>query len=53
VLTAMGAARPLVDTALRFGFSRLSTLQESNQAATAISRCYGRLGQKKTVEKSA
>lgn len=53
VLLAMGAARPLVDTALRFGFSRLSTLQESHQAAATISRCYGRLGQKKPVEKSA
>ena len=51
VLTAMGAARPLVDTALRFGFSRLSTLQESHQASIAISRCYSRLGQKKAVEK--
>jgi cysteine desulfurase len=53
VLTAMGAPRPLVDTALRFGFSRLSTLQDSHQATAAISRCYGRLGQKKAVEKSA
>jgi len=53
VLLAMGLARPLVDTALRFGFSRLSTLEESHQAAAAISRCYGRLGQKKAVEKLA
>ncbi len=52
VLTAMGAPSPLVDTALRFGFSRLSTLQDSHQATVAISRCYGRLGQKKAVEKS-
>lgn len=51
VLTAMGAARPLVDTALRFGFSRLSTLQDSHQATADISRCYRRLGHKKTVEK--
>jgi cysteine desulfurase len=53
VLMAMGVARPLVDTALRFGFSRLSTPEESHQATAAISRCYGRLGQKKAVEKSA
>lgn len=53
VLTAMGLAGPLVDTALRFGFSRLSTLQDSHHAAEAISRCYSRLGQKKAVEKSA
>lgn len=52
VLMAMGVLRPLVDTALRFGFSRLSTSQDSHQAAAAISRCYGRLGQKKAVEKS-
>jgi cysteine desulfurase len=51
VLTAMGAPRSLVDTALRFGFSRLSTLQDSQQAAAAISRCYRRLGRKKDVEK--
>ncbi len=53
VLTAMGAPRPLVDTALRFGFSRLSTSQDSQQAAAAILRCYGRLGQKIAVEKPA
>ena len=52
VLMAMRVARPLVDTALRFGFSRLSTPQDSHQATTAISRCYSRLGQKKAVEKS-
>jgi cysteine desulfurase len=53
VLMAMGVSPKLVDTALRFGFSRLSTLEDSHQAAAAISRCYGRLGQKKAVEKLA
>jgi cysteine desulfurase len=53
VLTAMGASRDMVDTALRFGFSRLSTPEDCSRATTAILRCYGRLGRKKDVEKSA
>lgn len=53
VLTAMGASRGLVDTALRFGFSRLSTPEDCSLATAAILRCYGRLGRKKDVEKSA
>jgi cysteine desulfurase len=52
VLVAMAAHRSLIDTALRFGFSRFSTDNDASTAIETISRCYRRLGKKKPVEKS-
>jgi cysteine desulfurase len=53
VLVAMEVRQSLIDTALRFGFSRFSTDNDASTAIETISRCYRRLGTKKAVEKSA
>jgi cysteine desulfurase len=52
VLLAMGLERHLVDTALRFGFSRFSTMADADQAVEIICCQYNRLGRKQLVEKS-
>ncbi len=51
VLLAMGVPANLVDTALRFGFSRFSTSADVDQSIEIISRQYSRLGKKQLVEK--
>jgi cysteine desulfurase len=52
VLAAMGVARELIDTALRFGFSRFSTADDADRAVELISRQYRRLRDKSVVENS-
>jgi len=52
VLSAMGVPSRLIETALRFGFSRLSTTDEASEAADSIFRCYRRLQANVVVEKS-
>lgn len=52
VLAAMGVAGELIDTALRFGFSRFSTTDDADRAVELISRQYRRLREKLVVENS-
>jgi len=52
VLSAMAVPSSLIATALRFGFSRLSTIDEAKAAAAAIYRSYSRLQKNTGVEKS-
>jgi cysteine desulfurase len=48
----MGVAGELIDTALRFGFSRFSTTDDADRAVELISRQYRRLREKSVVENS-
>lgn len=52
VLEAMGVPERLIATALRFGFSRFSTVADCSDAIEIISSRYQRLREKKAVEKS-
>lgn len=52
VLQAMNLAAPLVDSALRFGFSRLSTDEDCRAAVEAISRRYSHLRSLAGVDKN-
>ncbi len=51
VLQAMGLEPRLIDSALRFGFSRLSTIDEQQAAVDIISRQYRRLSDLLGVDK--
>ncbi|TWU23352.1 Cysteine desulfurase [Novipirellula galeiformis] len=50
VLLAMGKSAALVQSALRLGVSKFSTVEEIDDAIDRISLCYKRLGKKNDVE---